>query len=396
MSKISAAVPPPTSLAGTTGRGGRQGGGGDGGSSSAMAATGPTVVVSVPSDDKIELVTNVRRGWTQPSSTTTPSAQATVADPSGSPRAASSTPATAPAEQHHNHEKGQDGLEPTVEVDDDFEDLDISDQVPLGDILDKLEDAAAAAADSLVREDEEADADGNLIRLHVKEDLEDEDASHGLSPSTISATVNVATLDLSDPDSIHHHLTQLNDTVLKVTASTSSFCPDSVAASLALALGGVSPNYDSPTSPTKLETSSISSSSAVSMQSGSSCYLSPPPPPLPQQQQLQQIQHPPQQGLQGPLQSNPPPALSPSVVNSALPLPTSPVSLPQPAANVGLPTSPLPMSVAVAAETPPPVPPFPRTSNAATTTVKGGKSGAQVCATCSKQFSNASALAKHR
>ena len=40
----------------------------------------------------------------------------------------------------------------------------------------------------------------------------------GPGEQTISATVNVATLDLSDPAAIHQHLSQLNDTVLRVKA----------------------------------------------------------------------------------------------------------------------------------------------------------------------------------
>ena len=58
------------------------------------------------------------------------------------------------------------------------------------------------------------DHDGNnLIRLHAVNDT-----FHDGDSPTISATVNVATLDLSDPESIHQHLSQLNDTVLRVSA----------------------------------------------------------------------------------------------------------------------------------------------------------------------------------
>ncbi|CAB4058764.1 Zinc finger protein 541 [Lepeophtheirus salmonis] len=52
----------------------------------------------------------------------------------------------------------------------------------------------------------------NVIQLHAEKD--------DLNGTTISATVNVATLDLSDPESIHRHLSQLNDTVLKVIPTT--------------------------------------------------------------------------------------------------------------------------------------------------------------------------------
>ena len=57
------------------------------------------------------------------------------------------------------------------------------------------------------------DDTNNLIRLHAVNDT-----FHDGDSPTISATVNVATLDLSDPESIHQHLSQLNDTVLRVSA----------------------------------------------------------------------------------------------------------------------------------------------------------------------------------
>ena len=76
-----------------------------------------------------------------------------------------------------------------------FDDLELGAEdgaVPLGDILDKFE---AASTNGLVAT-EETNAD-----------------------TAISATVNVSTLDLSDPESIHRHLSQLNDTVLKVSTA---------------------------------------------------------------------------------------------------------------------------------------------------------------------------------
>ena len=47
----------------------------------------------------------------------------------------------------------------------------------------------------------------------------------GPGEQTISATVNVATLDLSDPAAIHQHLSQLNDTVLRVKAFETAVTP---------------------------------------------------------------------------------------------------------------------------------------------------------------------------
>lgn len=88
--------------------------------------------------------------------------------------------------------------------DENFDGLDIGsgDQVPLGEILDKLQ---AVDQSSVGVTDK-----GNLIRLHAVDG----------SDTTISATVNVATLDLTDPESIHQHLSQLNDTVLKVSVAS--------------------------------------------------------------------------------------------------------------------------------------------------------------------------------
>lgn len=110
---------------------------------------------------------------------------------SSSSTATSSTPVT---NESHN-------LPPAYAEDEaNFDGIDLGgdDQTPvaLGDILEKLqEETQLAKAD-------------DFIRLHGGVES---------SPATISATVNVATLDLSDPESIHRHLSQLNDTVLRVT-----------------------------------------------------------------------------------------------------------------------------------------------------------------------------------
>ena len=61
----------------------------------------------------------------------------------------------------------------------------------------------------------------NLIRLHASVCGDGGEAGVSVAGQdvhqTISATVNVATLDLSDPEAIHQHLSQLNDTVLRVS-----------------------------------------------------------------------------------------------------------------------------------------------------------------------------------
>ena len=82
-----------------------------------------------------------------------------------------------------------------------FDDLELGAEdgaVPLGDILDKFE----AASNGLV-----AAGEGEA------------EAVPSIADTAISATVNVSTLDLSDPESIHRHLSQLNDTVLKVSTA---------------------------------------------------------------------------------------------------------------------------------------------------------------------------------
>jgi hypothetical protein len=117
---------------------------------------------------------------------------------------------------HHHHEEpvNFDGI-----------DLGVDDQtpVPLGDILDKLQEesdslSGVARGSGSDPQAEHCNKNGSctgddlndFIRLHSV-------TGDGSDHPTISATVNVATLDLSDPDSIHQHLSQLNDTVLRVT-----------------------------------------------------------------------------------------------------------------------------------------------------------------------------------
>ncbi|QQP34822.1 Hypothetical protein FKW44_022847, partial [Caligus rogercresseyi] len=70
----------------------------------------------------------------------------------------------------------------------------------------------------------------NVIQLHAeKEDMRG---------TRISATVNVATLDLSDPEAIHRHLSQLNDTVLKVIPNQAPSTPSRGARSSKRSSGG--------------------------------------------------------------------------------------------------------------------------------------------------------------
>ena len=105
----------------------------------------------------------------------------------------------------------------TVTENDDFDGLDLGDDPdcpdpsclePLGEIL------GAEVVEGLeVGTYDPADT-SNLIRLHGE--VVGEDVGGENEEQTISATVNVATLDLSDPEAIHQHLSQLNDTVLRV------------------------------------------------------------------------------------------------------------------------------------------------------------------------------------
>ena len=80
-------------------------------------------------------------------------------------------------------------------------DLDVdqltSDHVPLGEILERLQS--------------EEKFGSNLIRLHGVNE----------SNATISATVNVATLDISSPSSLQQHLSEINDVLFHGSKPTS-------------------------------------------------------------------------------------------------------------------------------------------------------------------------------
>ena len=131
----------------------------------------------------------------------------------------------ATAAQGHHHAHGQEGGQEQQHYQQheaNFEGLDLGGDdhtpVPLGDLLEKLQ--AETNLDQHVTSGDHHHHHGNkssdlndLIRLHSVEQNHDH--------PTISATVNVATLDLSDPESIHQHLSQLNDAVLRVTTDNS-------------------------------------------------------------------------------------------------------------------------------------------------------------------------------
>ena len=89
--------------------------------------------------------------------------------------------------------------------------------VPLGDILDKLQEESDSLSQGPAGSS--SNPDDHCKNGSTSDDLNDFIRLHSVAGDhpTISATVNVATLDLSDPDSIHQHLSQLNDTVLRVT-----------------------------------------------------------------------------------------------------------------------------------------------------------------------------------
>jgi hypothetical protein len=71
--------------------------------------------------------------------------------------------------------------------------------VPIGEILEKLQGNVSPTFPNSGSKSGAA----NLIRLHAASQDDDD------SP-TISATVNVAALDLTDPDSIYRHLSQVS------------------------------------------------------------------------------------------------------------------------------------------------------------------------------------------
>ena len=184
---------------------------------------------------------------------------------------------------HHHHNQGEDfeGLD----LGDDHQDLD---PVPLGEILEKFHAEDPAFTDhsdydntALVSEKVEE----NLIRLHaaVCGGSSNDSNLQELAPAdnngqTISATVNVATLDLSDPESIHQHLSQLNDTVLKVKGFEDKLNivdPSNLVSSL------MSPSsQSSPTGPTFLTPPSVTLPQACSSE-GKPPQVSPLGPPTP-------------------------------------------------------------------------------------------------------------------
>ena len=286
------------------------------------ATTAPTVVVSVPSED-----------------------QATIATDLITAHCAVSTGTKVVNANDIANVKEE-------EFDDDFDDLELgpTDQVPLGEILERLQEAAALACATSNSEIEgDGGSDGDFIRLHAAAADQDDG-----SP-TISATVNVATLDLSDPESIHAHLSQLNDTVLKVSLNDD---PSLSIASPAAA------SSESPLSP-KLDSSCSSSSS--------SGYLSSPP--------LSSSQLP-------PVQSSSPSSSSSSPPSTAAKPPSLPIGPLSHSTNN--PSSSVAKTATRSASTPS-VSTGGRRSSSSTS-----KSSPQVCSICTKSFSNASALAKHR
>ena len=86
---------------------------------------------------------------------------------------------------------------------------DIADNVPLGEILDRLQtepDKFEAGGDK-----------SNLIRLHAAGDCSD-GVGGGPAGATISATLNFATLDLSQPSSLQSQLSEINDVLLSISS----------------------------------------------------------------------------------------------------------------------------------------------------------------------------------
>jgi uncharacterized Zn-finger protein len=254
-----------------------------------------------------------------------------------------------------------------------FDGLDLGsddhDPVPLGEILEKLQadsglddtDHETGGLGSSKESSKTPSEMGSLIRLHAVHDAVENEES-----PTISAMVNVATLDLSDPESIHQHLSQLNDTVLRVSAnSLNSTAEDffdtdsttdcsqegsnqaSISISITASTGGAKNNNNNENNEND-KAQDINNKESSSSNNLLTTYL--------KQSSLPQ---------------------SPLTIS-----PTSPITLP---------SSPLP----------PKTPLTPTTSPV--TSRKSGSSGSssskaspQSCSVCSKLFSNASALAKHR
>ena len=209
--------------------------------------------------------------------------------------------------------------------------------VPLGDILDKLQeetaaatinDSAAGSASSTLKAEEQDNKDLNdFIRLHSVEN----------EHPTISATVNVATLDLSDPESIHQHLSQLNDTVLRVSTADTQLNTDdnTIFETESTSLTPPQPDNNNQANASPTTKISISSNDIVKEQSTAKT--------------------------------------SPLTISSS----TTPT------------TSSSPSTPTKTSKNPSP-------ATARKTNASGSKASPQSCSVCSKVFSNASALAKHR
>ena len=238
-----------------------------------------------------------------------------------------------------------------------FEGLDLGGDdhtpVPLGDLLEKLQ--AETDLDDSMQNNSGTKSDINdLIRLHSVEQNEH---------PTISATVNVATLDLSDPESIHQHLSQLNDAVLRVTTHDNSedyFDNNQTSSNDGnhsrqqvnnQSNGNTTISISIPGSnPGSAQSSIVTTSSMAALPSNN--------------------------------------AAADSISNSSTPL-VSPT-------HTTIPSSPASGSLGPAGsgkpKTPSSSPATPRKSGSAS----GSKASPQSCSVCSKVFSNASALAKHR
>ena len=239
------------------------------------------------------------------------------------------------------------------------DDDDEQDQVPIGEILEKLQ--AGSSSPGYPGSSGRNGSGANIIRLHAVHDDSE--------TPTISATVNVAALDLSDPDSIYRHLSQLNDTVLRVSAKNSNSQSDSgrqtpdvnfmdsppVHARDVLTPTPIhSPRSPSPSLPTT--DSALSSSASLKIETS----LSKPP-----------------------------------YLPASIQLPTSPLALatscPTPSPSAFSPSQ-QSISSSSCSETSPILIQGKTSSSAGSL----GKSTPQSCAICCKVFSNASALAKHR
>ena len=280
-------------------------------------------------------------------------------------------------DDYEDDDDNEDEDEEVGECDSDFDGLDLEDDdhdpVPLGDILDKLQ-ANAALNYSHCSKKESPD---NLIQLHAAQDDNDS--------QTISATVNVAALDLSDPDSIYRHLSELNDTVLRVSAKNSSPAPGSGQQS-------PMPFLDSP------DIGNDASQCQDAMTPNSSTRSSSPANSRSENSDLSSMAKICSISLNG----------TTSICSSTqIFLNKNSTFLPS---NIQLPTSPLALAVSCSTPSPSmlcsPLPSVSRSSSvpcspnvltkSSSSSNLATKSTPQSCAICYKVFSNASALAKHR